>query len=215
MFIHSTAPQQGLGGIVNNTHSSTHSHSSSFPDSTTVHVFKKRKLDATIDSYAVGGKNNESFSIVKNNDNFIVPTSNVQLDGYVTKIKEDKYSSTSRSYSNLKSNYLDNYTGVINKNSDSYNNNVTKNHEKFNESHYKNSDSYSSASLSSNIDYLTTGSIRTSSSRRSNTKNGSNDERSPQHGAMPQTLVRASTIKLLDTYHRCGQKVNTIFDNLM
>lgn len=205
MFIHSTTPQQGLGGIVNNTHSSTHS---SFSDPTTVHVFKKRKLDATIDSYAVGGKSNDSFSVVKNNDNFIVPTSNVQLDGYVTKIKDDKYSG--RSYSTLKSNCIETYAGVINKNLDSYNNNIHKNHEKFNESHYKNSDIYSSTSLASNIDYLNTGSVRTSSSRRSNTKNGSNDERSPQHGAMPQTLVRASTIKLLDTYHRCGQKVKII-----
>lgn len=32
------------------------------------------------------------------------------------------------------------------------------------------------------------------------------DESSPASGPMPQTLVRASTIKLLDTYHRCGQK---------
>lgn len=37
------------------------------------------------------------------------------------------------------------------------------------------------------------------------------DEPSPASGGMPQTLVRASTIKLLDTYHRCGgQKVSEI-----
>lgn len=204
MFIHSTA-QQSLGGIVinNSTHSNNHSHLSTITDSNTVHVFKRRKLDATVDNYATGTKSNESYSLVKNNDNFIVPTSNVQVDGFVTKIKDDRYSI--KNYSNIKTNCNENYTGVINKNIDNFNT-FTKN-DKFNEPHFKNSDNYEPASLNSNIDYLNSGSIRASSSRRSNTKNGSSDEKSPQHGAMAQTLVRASTIKLLDTYHRCGQKV--------
>ncbi|KAK6625837.1 hypothetical protein RUM43_006136 [Polyplax serrata] len=203
MFIHSTAPHQGLGGIVNNTHSNTHSHSSSFSDSSTVHVFKRRKLDATYDSYVAGEKNNGCFSVVKNNENFIVPTSKVQIDGYVTKIKDEKYSSTRNC--TLKTNCSENYAGVINRNLVSYTNNIPKSHEKFSDGHCKNSDGYSSSSLNSTVDYLNSNN-RTSSSRRSTTKNGSNDGRSPQHGAMPQTLVRASTIKLLDTYHRCGQK---------
>ncbi|EEB09942.1 hipk, putative [Pediculus humanus corporis] len=206
MFIHSTAPHQGLGGIVNNTHSNSHSHSGSFSDSSTVHVLKRRKLDATYDSYVAGEKNNGCFSVVKNNENFIVPTSKVQIDGYVTKIKDEKYSN-SKNCSLKTTNCTENYAGVINRNLVSYANSIHKSHEKFSDGHFiKNSDSsFISSSLNSNIDCINSSS-RTSSARRSTNKNGSTDGRSPQNGAMPQTLVRASTIKLLDTYHRCGQK---------
>lgn len=34
-------------------------------------------------------------------------------------------------------------------------------------------------------------------------------------GGVPQNFIRASTIKLLDTYQRCGQKVSSLLSSLL
>lgn len=44
--------------------------------------------------------------------------------------------------------------------------------------------------------------------RTQNTNN--NVQHKSPSGGMPQQFIRASTIKLLDTYQRCGQKVSCI-----
>lgn len=38
--------------------------------------------------------------------------------------------------------------------------------------------------------------------------NRNNVQHKSPNGVMPQNFIRASTIKLLDTYQRCGQKVS-------
>lgn len=52
------------------------------------------------------------------------------------------------------------------------------------------------------------GSATISTQTTNNHQNSNHASNSPSHGTNQQPFVRASTIKLLDTYQRCGQKVS-------
>ncbi|KAJ9600779.1 hypothetical protein L9F63_001059, partial [Diploptera punctata] len=56
--------------------------------------------------------------------------------------------------------------------------------------------------------YSGTGSINSQTAHRNHlgAQNGTNVSCKSPYGVIPQQFIRASTIRLLDTYHRCGQK---------
>lgn len=73
---------------------------------------------------------------------------------------------------------------------------------------YSGGDNLYSLNAGSVVNNVSQSLVQRHSHRTQNTNN--NVQHKSPSGGMPQQFIRASTIKLLDTYQRCGQKVSFI-----